>query len=254
MSKPSISQLILTFKQLTEIDAALARLKARQKQLDLELAEKNSQFKDLKRKLEDLQLVVKKHRDKHQEEESRLASENEKLIERRKALATFSNYKVQQSAQKEVEQAAKLLSGQESKLIELLEELEAEEKNLKDLEDTFKLESENNGKFSKDYEEELDSLIARINEKNELRTSAASEVPAPQLSLYDKIRARHPLDPLVPLKGTNCGGCFMQLGPQVVVQLSKASDLIKCRGCGRILFLADDDTRAQNSGGEVVSS
>jgi predicted nucleic acid-binding Zn-ribbon protein len=57
------------------------------------------------------------------------------------------------------------------------------------------------------------------------------------LTNYGRVVAKFPSDPIVDVVNRDsCAGCFMKLGPQVPVQISRG-DVVKCPGCGRILKL-----------------
>ncbi|MCI5064781.1 hypothetical protein MRY87_03545 [bacterium] len=232
-----VSQVLPLLVQLSEIDSALARLLAKRKQLEEQVEQSQQQLHSLQRDHEAKKGGLEQRRAKIREEERRIAEENEKLVERRKALSTFSNYKVQQSAQKEVEQAAKQLAGQEERVLVSMEELEALEKEVAELETAVEKAAAENQELLDSAEGEIDSLLERAKEKEGQRTEIASQIDSGNLATYDRIRNRHPVDPLVAVQDGKCGGCYMQVGAQMLVQVSRAASLVKCRGCSRVLFL-----------------
>lgn len=236
-TSPSLSKLI----QLSELDSSIARLLARQKQLDEERRAKEESCQKLRRGFEEKTVELSGKKKKYQEEENRIQEENSKLVERRKVLSTFSNYKVQQSAQKEIEASAKQLAMQEEKLIETLEDIEKLEALVKAEEENLLSEEEKLKEFSADAEGETESVIERCSEKEGARSELATSVDASHLALYDLIRKRHAVDPLVVIQQGKCGGCYMQVAPQMMVQIARGSDLVKCRGCGRILYLQEEE-------------
>lgn len=235
------AKVLPTLIKLSEVDSSLARILAKHKQLDLEQEDASKAFNLTKREFEDKKLDLDKRKGKYLEEEKRINEENEKLVERRKVLSSFTNYKVQQSAQKEIELAAKQLSAQEEKLLSTLEETEALEKEVEELKLKYSEEEKKLKELSSSAEEEIDALLARAKEKEAERSELAATVDPKNLTMYERIRVKHPADPLVAVREGNCGGCFMQVGPQMMVQISRADSLVKCRGCGRLLFLSSDE-------------
>ena len=70
------------------------------------------------------------------------------------------------------------------------------------------------------------------------RQALTVQIDAASLKLYERVHEKYMMDPVIPLKGNTCTGCFMQVGPQVHVTLSKGDALVRCPGCGRIVYLA----------------
>lgn len=241
-NSPVLSQLI----QLSELDSSIARLFARQRQIEEERRLQEEEYQQLQRVHDDQALELQRKRKRYEDEEHRIQDENSKLVERRKVLSSFSNYKVQQSAQKEIEASAKQLAAQEERLIETLEEIEVLETALNTAKEGLSLAKEKRKAFTENADEECSAIIERSAEKEAQRAKIAQRVDTSHLALYDLIRKRHAVDPLVGIQQGKCGGCYMQVAPQMMVQVSRGKDLVKCRGCGRILYL-------QEEGGRVAS-
>ena len=237
MSSDSMNTLITNLKSLCKIDSSIAQQIATKARLEETLVKKQSTFTTAKKSYDELYLQVNGKLTKHKEEEKRLKLESEKLIERRKLLSSFSDYKVQQSAQKEIEQSSKQIGAQEEKLLLAMDELSTVEEQLAALKKDYDKASEEYQKLQSEHEGEVGAVLERINEKQTVRQEAASKIAPGHLSVYEKIRNRHPMDPLAVVQGSNCGGCFMKLGPQMIVQVARGSDLVKCRGCSRILYM-----------------
>lgn len=60
------------------------------------------------------------------------------------------------------------------------------------------------------------------------------------LSKYEKILINREGEALVPLSGTACGGCNMNVPPQVINEIKMYKELISCELCARILYIALD--------------
>jgi predicted nucleic acid-binding Zn-ribbon protein len=59
------------------------------------------------------------------------------------------------------------------------------------------------------------------------------------LSKYEKILNHKEGLAIVPIRGTTCGGCFMNLTTQLVNVIKVQSELVECEWCARILYLED---------------
>ena len=55
------------------------------------------------------------------------------------------------------------------------------------------------------------------------------------LTVYKRLRKLKKIPVIVPLVGTNCGGCFMEVAGDILVTLG-AKPFVECPSCGRILY------------------
>jgi predicted nucleic acid-binding Zn-ribbon protein len=77
--------------------------------------------------------------------------------------------------------------------------------------------------------EEIEKLKAE-------RVTLAASVDESYLSRYERIM-RHRQDvAVVPVQHGNCGGCHLQLPPQVAHQAKRSEEMVTCEQCGRILY------------------
>lgn len=225
---------------LSKVDGALARAIAERNKLEEQLSQSEQDLKNLKRQCEDKGAEVKDRRYRYDREEKRLQEEQQKLVDRRKALSSFTDYKLQQRAEKEIEQVAKQLSQQETALLATLDELESAEKEVEELHKKLEEEEGKHASESEDVKANIVTLGETIKEREAERAEEVKGVNPELLQIYDRTRTRYPVDPMVAISGTNCSACFMQVAPQIKVQLARGGELVRCRGCQRILFLGED--------------
>jgi predicted nucleic acid-binding Zn-ribbon protein len=75
----------------------------------------------------------------------------------------------------------------------------------------------------------LDLLVLKRNE-------TGREIPAPVFARYEFIRERleHPV--IVPVADGVCSGCNISIPPQNYIELQKASQILSCPNCQRLMF------------------
>ncbi|RMG41910.1 MAG: hypothetical protein D6719_07635 [Candidatus Dadabacteria bacterium] len=111
------------------------------------------------------------------------------------------------------------------KLAEKTEELEKREIEIKEIFSTLEERQATHLK-------EREKIVEKIDKK--------------QLEQYERVRERFPADAVVPLAaGDNCSGCFMHLGPQALVQIARGEEIVRCRGCGRILYIDENSEESR---------
>ncbi len=240
----AISPLLATVLLLGKEDGALARIFAERKKLENDLAAKRA----LVKKGEDETLVrtryIAEKKFHWTRDDKALKEERDKLVLRRKNLSGLGNYKTQQAASREIEHSSRELDAREEVLITAMNEIEAIE--AKDIELKKKLDILKSELVELEKESALtiENLDVRQKIHSEERQKLAVKVDNANLITYNRIKEKFPMDPAVPVKNGNCAGCFMQVVPQLIVQIGRGDSLIKCRGCGRILYMESNAAAA----------
>ena len=224
-------------KALSDIDGAIARILAERKRVERDLAGLDKEIAGLKAQCANGEKIVADRRGRVQREESSVKEDNEKLITRRKTLHTLGAYKLQQAAEREIDHAARQVDGREEVLLKMFDEVERMEGQLKQLKESLSSKQAARAKVVDDARAASAELDRREHDAREDRTSVAGLIEAVALALYERIHEKFPGDTVVGIEGGNCSACFMQVPPQVLVQLSEGKTPGRCRGCGRILFL-----------------
>ena len=107
--------------------------------------------------------------------------------------------------------------------------LKEEQAQLKDVTAKGETEKADLQRRAKLIEEELAKLRAE-------RTQLITAIDADTLSRYERLlRSKGDLA-IVPIKHGNCGGCHLNIPPQVVHDAKKGDELTSCSYCGRILY------------------
>ncbi|MCO6431670.1 MAG: hypothetical protein J5J00_12490 [Deltaproteobacteria bacterium] len=238
--KTLLEQLI----KLSKVDSSLAGIFAEKKRMEKTLAELASEFKKADQERQGKKKTYEEKKNRYQKEEKRLRDEQEKLVSRRKALTTLNNYKLQQAAEKEIEHASRQLGNQEEVLLGTLEEVDSLSSEVDKLDKEVQSFKERYSLLVGEQKETLVNLEQREQELQEQRLALVSGIDARSLGLYDKVRERFPMDAVAALKDSSCSGCYMQVGPQVVVQISRGDSLVRCPGCGRIVYLETEQAGA----------
>ena len=239
-----LSNLVLISRE----DAALGRIRAERKKAQNEAAELAARLKKAQVEEQKTARLYEDRRRRYASDEKKIRDEREKLVLRRKALASLNNYKLQQAAEREIENSSRELDRHEEALIAVLEEVDKLEANAKEASSVVK---EGNEKYEK-LRVEMKDLLVSLDEREKRHLDEKARliplVDAASLAFYQRVVEKYPLDAVVPLKKDTCGGCYMQVGPQVMVQIGRDDSIVRCRGCGRILYLDEQKNREESGG------
>lgn len=224
---------------LSKIDSSLARLLAERRKLNDEKKKRDQDLASDKKIYDDRQKFLAELKAKYNREEKSLKEEREKLVDRRKALTSLGSFKLQQAAEREIDGAALRLNVHEEEVLKIMEEVETLEKEVATLLEKVQNREKELATFHENSKETLASLDQREKEGQNQRQEIATQVDPEQLKRYDAVRQRFPTDPMVLVDKTQClcGGCNMKVGPQILIQLFKQENLVKCPGCARLLYL-----------------
>lgn len=236
--------LIGHLRQLSKVDGALARAFAERKKLEKELQEQALQLKKLEGERALKKKAFEEKRAAYLKEEKLLKEERDKISTRRKSLANLGAYKLQQAAEREIDFAAQQLEAKEEQTLIIIEEAEKAEQAFKASEEAVAQAAKNHETSSREIRETLAALEARTAEKSVERSSIVGNIDTKNLSIYERVREKFPGDAMVPVTKGSCPGCFIQVAPQLLVEISRGESLVKCRGCGRIIYVEESSSQA----------
>ena len=93
----------------------------------------------------------------------------------------------------------------------------------------------------KEVEDYIKGMEAKINQLKTERENTLPSVDKEILMRYEKILKHKEGVAVVPIKGSACGGCFMNLQPQKLNEIKEAQSFIECDMCSCILYFEEND-------------
>jgi len=176
---------------------------------------------------------------KHREREARLKKEGDSLRKTRERLFEVKTNKEYQAILKEIEGAEGICSELESEIILILDELEEAERMMKREDEKFKSHLASYERERVELEGELEKLIGSVDlwhgKIDNLRRQVASDL----LKKYDIIKQANAGMVVVSVWKAVCGGCHMNVPPQLYNELQKSDELTHCPNCKRIIYWYD---------------
>ena len=226
---------------LSKIDGRIAVRKAVLKEAEAERDKRNKAFSVLYNEKKRREELLAEKKAACSREEKAVKHEREKINERRAALNTLSNYKLQQAAEREIDYVSKQIGQREDLLLNLMRDIEGLERKLEEVLEIVRGAEAEQVSFDSKITTRISEAQSEIETLSALREKQAQDIEDKQtLVIYNRLVARFPLDPIVEVVNReSCKACFMKLGPQVPVQIARG-DMVKCPGCGRLLKLPAD--------------
>jgi len=242
---PEIEKLLV----IQDRDRRLILLEQQLVRIPAELAEIEERARAATSRLEELKLKAKLTESERKQWENDVGSKRTQIDKWRSQQVQTKKNEEYQALAHEVENAEKEIFKIEDKELDLMErseklatEIKAEQQVLNDVNAQAQRQKETIGKRESAMKEEIEKLKAE-------RATLAAGVDESYLGRYERIM-RHRQDvAIVPLQHGNCGGCHLQMPPQVVHQAKRNEELVTCEQCGRILYWSGEyEPAAEHAG------
>lgn len=176
----------------------------------------------------------------------RQIAENKTYLERaNRNLKHAQNQKEYETAMRETDAMQKQIAAFETQIVEIMEEVEAVEKDLADRADEISSLDEKRDAAIAEFDAQISAEKAEFDEETKRRAEAFSTLPARLASIYDRLaqRSRDGIAVAEVVNGS-CSACYMQLRPQVQLNVKRGDEIIVCESCNRILYLAPKGSEA----------
>jgi predicted nucleic acid-binding Zn-ribbon protein len=227
---------LLLLVELQRVDFEQRNIENKKNRLPLELDRLQEELgrheetvAEAKKRLEEL--VQRQH-----EKEKELARGVENLKKTKTRLFEVKTNKEYQALLTEMEVINQKNDVVESDIIVVLDSIDEERENVAAREGDFdarRSELENEIKKIQDEMDSIDALLADVTEK---QRSLKMQIDAGFLKRYDLIKQKRNGTAVVPVWKEVCGGCHMNIPPQMYNQLQRSEELMLCPNCNRIMY------------------
>ncbi|MBM3287221.1 MAG: hypothetical protein FJY88_07725 [Candidatus Eisenbacteria bacterium] len=207
------------------------------------------------RELERLEKEIKVHQDILEEEQRRLqdlrldrrAAEREvEQAKTRRREFEEKQYRIRNNQEyqanlREIEAMREKASQNDDKILEILVQEEAIQKEIDRLQAIVDEERRKHEGAAGRLRAEQAEVQAALDEREGERVPAVERLSAPLRAKYERIRKSKGDLAIVGVDAGACGGCGYALPPQRLQEVRRSRDVIICEGCGRILVAPGTD-------------
>ncbi|OGP92328.1 MAG: hypothetical protein A2157_03890 [Deltaproteobacteria bacterium RBG_16_47_11] len=222
--------------------------------IDLELKgikeERNRYPKEMK-KLDERQKIEKERVQKEKErveslektrrqKEGHLNLEQEKIKRAEGRMSEVKTNKEYKALLSEIDIIKEANSRIEEEILQVLDEIDELKKDLSKREKEVGITLEKIEGDRKKIEEKM-ALDDRIwNEQMERREVLSKQIESKLFKLYNTLRDKRGEVGVVNVKNETCQGCYVNVPPQMFIEVQKNNALIRCPHCNRILYWDGD--------------
>ncbi len=103
--------------------------------------------------------------------------------------------------------------------------------------------SEEENKFQtqkSEIEKILQEFKGRVSVLEAKRSELTPDIDPQKISMYERILGKKDGLAIVPILSNACGGCYMNVPPQVINEIKKYDHILICEMCARLIYLEED--------------
>lgn len=207
-------------KNIEDINQELNALHRDEQKLQQDLNAEKRAFADARKLVDEKEL----HAKELDEKESRAKERLDSAAGHREYEALKSEVTQLKTAQHDIEPV----------ILDAWNQLDAAEKSYKEMQKKYDLGSADIHAAMVDAQKRIETLKSELSERGAGHDQKAAHVPAEWIEKYRSMGS-HVSDPVVPIVGNACSGCFYQLINQDLLRLRRGA-LLLCKGCFRFLY------------------
>ena len=226
--------------ELQKIDLTLKRIKEERDRFPKEMKKlderQNIEKEKVQKEREKIESLEKERRQK----ERNLNTEQEKIKRAEGRMFEVKTNKEYQALLSEIEAIKETTSREEEEILQILEEIDELKKDLLKREKEVTTTLEKIERERKKIQEKMDQGEGLWKEQKERREVLSKQLESGLFKLYNTLKEKRQGLGVVNVKGETCQGCFVNIPPQMFIEVQKTNALIRCPNCNRILYWEGD--------------
>ncbi|MDT8370328.1 MAG: hypothetical protein RQ745_14060 [Longimicrobiales bacterium] len=241
-------QIRSALRELQELDLGIRRAREKVQAYEPRILEVEEPARELERQVEHTRSRIQEMRveERRLELSAREKKAREEKLEAR--LNQVRNVREEAAVNTELELVRRAMENEESEVLSMLDQIRRLELELEEQTDLWNEAHEDVGPRREALVSERDALLDELSAMEQAREEAAAAVDPAELKLYDAIRGDGGRAALAALTEDGaCGNCFSIIPLQLQQEVLRGGTLIRCEGCGVILSppLPEEEVEAE---------
>ena len=227
--------------ELQKFDLNIDKINVKKRELPEKIAQMDEEFGTYIVSMQENKKKFDELNKRHSEKEDKLRRGIDTLKKTKERLLEVKTNKEYQAILKEIETIENKNSEIEDEIISALEELDHIRVELKAKEkdfDAYRLQYE---KEKKKIEEEINQLDVDSSGCQQINNDLRRQIRNELLKKYETIKGKRNGLAVVSVWKEVCGGCHMNIPPQLYIELQRSTDLLSCPNCNRIIYWFNQD-------------
>jgi predicted nucleic acid-binding Zn-ribbon protein len=200
----------------------------------------DKEIKGIKDKVEKEKGMIEELEKERKRKEKELDVEKEKIKKFESRLYEVKTNKEYQALLKEIEGTKETNDKTEEEIIIIMEKVEELKKDFESSLTHFKKREKESENEKNRLEKEINSMDKTIMDLKQSRDKLLSTVSDNLRATYNTLIEKRNGIAVVNVKNGVCLGCFMNIPPQLFIEVTKNRQLILCPSCNRIFYFIDE--------------
>lgn len=222
--------------ELQKLDLIIGRIIGKKSELPEKIIQMDEEFavfaknvEESKKKFEELNKLQSEKEDKLKKGIDTIKKTKDRLLE----VKTNKEY---QAILKEIENIEKKNSEIEDEIISGLDQIDHMRTEVRKKEKDFETRRSQYEKEKKKAEVELSQLDHDLHDTEKRTDALRKQIRDELLKRYETIKGRRNGIAVALVWKEVCGGCHMNIPPQMYIELQRSADLLSCPNCNRIIY------------------
>jgi predicted nucleic acid-binding Zn-ribbon protein len=222
--------------ELQKIDLELKSIKEEKDQYPKEMKKLDEKQKIEKERIQKEKERVESLEKTRRQKEGHLNLEQEKIKRAEGRMSEVKTNKEYQALLSEIDAIKEANSRLEEEILQVLDEIDELKKDLSKREKEVGTTLEKIETERKKLQEKMTHDERVWNEQMERREVLSKEIESKLVKLYNTLKEKRQGVGVVNVKNETCQGCFVNVPPQMFIEVQKNNALIRCPNCNRILY------------------
>jgi len=196
----------------------------------------NMERERIQKEREKIELLEKERRRK----EGHLNTEQEKIKRAEGRMFDVKTNKEYQALLSEIEGIKEANSREEEEILQVMDEIDELKKDLSKREKEMAITVERIEAEKRKIQERMVQGDAVWKQQMERREVLSKQIETKLIKLYNTLKEKRQGVGVVSAKQETCQGCFVNVPPQMFIEVQKNNSLIRCPHCNRILYWEGD--------------
>jgi len=172
--------------------------------------------------------------------EGHLNLEQEKIKRAEGRMFEVKTNKEYQALLSEIEAIKEANSREEEEILQVMDEIDELKKDLSRREREMSITMEKIEAEKRKIQEGMAQGEAVLKKQLERRDVLSKQIESKLFKLYNTLKEKRQGIGVVSVKQETCQGCFVNVPPQMFIEVQKNNSLIRCPNCNRILYWEGD--------------
>jgi len=230
--KEQLSYLI----ELQKLDLIIGRIIVKKSELPEKIIQMDEGFAAFAKSVEEGKKKFEELNKLQSEKEDKLKKGMDSIKKTKDRLLEVKTNKEYQAILKEIEIIEKKNSEIEDEIIGGLDQIDHMRTEVREKEKDFEAHRSQYEKEKKKIEKELSQLDYDLADAEKKTNALRKRIRDELLKRYETIKGRRNGVAVALVWKEVCGGCHMNIPPQMYIELQRSSDLLTCPNCNRIVY------------------